>query len=817
MLGNTRFFLPCIDKQFNPMKKFFLGFLLILLVILIGIGWYLNSLHPTRSGELKLPGLTAPVEVLYDEFGIPHIYAENEPDVWRALGYVHAQDRLFQMELLRRVGDGRLAEIFGEDMLPVDRFFRSLGFRQYAKKTIDSVYRTQPNAAFVTNAEAYVAGVNAYIQEGKTPIEFTLGGIPKTPFTLEDAEIIASYMSFTFMEAFRGEAITDFIAQKLGSSYARDLGIDTSTDEPKIPVDALAFAQLAKSIQGWESKLPVPPLLGSNGWVISGKKTKSGKPILSNDTHIAFAQPAVWYEAHLEAPGLRFYGNFVAGVPFAFLGHHQHGGWGLTMFLNDEMDFYREKVNPANPNQVWYKKGWEPLQTRTDTIRIKGGKSEVLTVRQSRHGVLISDVMKTPELVAPFQNESAPIAVYWTYLQFPSRNLEACYGLAKAHDVQAAELAVRKIHSPGLNVMWADTAGNIAWWATGKLIHRPDRVNSKVVLDGSSGLDDPLGWLDFSENPQILNPASGVLYTANNQPEARRGKPYPGYYVPTDRAARIQQLLFTEKSDWTPTEVREVIHDVTNPRFVEMIQKTVPSFEATIQDPKAKEVLTILKKWTGRHERKDIEPAIFYRWMYRVDEFALRDDVGEAYFDILRWNMVLEHGRMGLYENPNSLWWDNRKTPVVETREEILAKAFEQAVKDLESQWGKDPKTWVWEKMHTLTHPHPLAVVPVIGKFFEVGPLPVPGGKSTINNLDFRVDSTGLYPVKYGPALRRIIDFGDWEHATSVNPTGQSGYFRDPHYQDQAKMFAESKARPERMNRKDIETHQPKVLRLKPE
>lgn len=816
MQSNPIFFLTCPDKLKRPMKKFLLGFLLLFLVIVLGLSWYLHSLKPVRSGELNLTGLSAPVEVLYDTYGIPHIYGANEPDVWRALGYVHAQDRLFQMELLRRVGDGRLSEVFGEDMLPVDRFFRSLGFRQYAQRTIDSVYKTQPNAAFVQNAEAYVAGVNAFIEQGKTPIEFTLAGIPKTPFALEDAEIIASYMSFTFMEAFRGEAITDYLVQKLGPAYARDLGIDTSLDEPKIPVDALTLAALSRDLQGWESKLPVPPLLGSNGWVLSGKKTKSGKPILSNDTHIAYAQPAVWYEAHLEAPGLRFYGNFVAGVPFAFLGHQQHGGWGLTMFLNDEMDFYREKVNPQNPNQVWFQDHWESLDIRHDTIQIKGGKKEPITIRTSRHGVLISDVMKTKELVAPFQGETSPISVFWTYLKFPSRNLQACYGLAKAQDVSAAEEAVRKIHSPGLNVMWADTAGNIAWWATGKLIDRPAYVNSKVVLDGSSGKDEPLGWLDFSENPQIKNPSSGVLYTANNQPAARNGKLYPGYYVPTDRAARIQELLFTEKTDWALDQVRDVIHDVTNPRFAQLIQRTFPSFEGQLKNPKSKQIASLLRNWTGRHEKQDIEPAIFYRWMYRVDEYAMRDELGEVYFDILRWNMVLEHGRQGLYENANSVWWDNRNTPQKETRADILAKAFDQAVQDLVAQWGDNPQEWRWEKMHTLTHPHPLAVVPVIGSYFEVGPLPVPGGKSTINNLDFRVDSTGLYPVRYGPALRRVIDFGDWERGTSVNPTGQSGYFRDPHYQDQAAMFAESKARMEWMNRRDIEMNQSSMLRLKP-
>lgn len=800
-------------------KRLLWAILTLAIVATAGIYFYLQSLKPDYNAQIQLAGLKSEVEVLYDDYAIPHIYAQNEEDLWYALGYVHAQDRLFQMEVLRRVGDGRLAEIFGKDVVSVDKFFRSLGFRQFAKKTIDSVYKANPNAAFVKNANAYVKGINQFIKTGKTPIEFTIAGIPKAEFTLEDCEIISGYMSYTFMEAFRGEAITDYIHQKLGDDYLNDLGINTALDEPKIPVDKLAqtnFLDLNNLLAKIEQKLPAPPLHGSNGWVVSGKKTKSGKPILSNDTHIAYAQPSVWYEAHLECPDFKFYGNFVAGVPFAFLGHNNHGGWGLTMFLNDEMDFYREKQNPQNANQVWFKDHWEDLQVRNEVIKVKGEADVPLVIRESRHGVLISDVMKNKEVAAPFTDEKAPISVFWTYFKFPSQNLPACYGMAHAKNAKEVEQYVKLIHAPGLNVMWGDTEGNIAWWATAKLIKRPPHVNSKLVLDGSSGNDEPLGWHDFSENPQILNPESGVLYSANNQPDARNGSFYPGYYVPIDRAARIKSLIYSDKKDWDEPEVRKVINDVTNPVFTNLLKEIIPVFEGNIKNPKAKEVLEKLKKWDGSHDLEDIEPTIFYRFVYRTDENLMKDELGEQYFDLLRLGALFDHGRDNLFKNDASKWWDNLGTPQKETRKEIFAKSFEQAVEDLEKQLGNDLAAWQWKKVHTITHPHPMGIAPLIGKYFNVGPIPAPGGKQTINNLDFRIDSTGQYSIVYGPALRRIVDFGNPDGGTSINPSGQSGYFMSKHYDDQAQMFANSETRKELMNKAEIEKVKIGRMVLKP-
>lgn len=807
------------------LKRVLLGLLLLLVVIGAGSWLWLRSLTPDYNAELQLPGLKAPVEVLYDDFGVPHIYAQSEDDLFYAFGYVQAQDRLAQMEIVRRLADGRLAEIFGAKALPSDKFFRTLGFRKHAEWTIDSLYKKSPDAPHVKAAEAYLRGVNYYLHNGKTPIEFTLAGIPKTDFTLADMQIIAGYMGYTFVDAFRSEAIATLIHTKFGPDYFKDVLDTWHEGDPKIPVQrteaavtatatplasANTLARMANQLALLEKQLPYPPYHGSNGWVISGAKTKSGKPMLSNDTHIAFSQPSVWYEAHLECPGFRFYGNFLAGAPVPVLGHSEHGGWGLTMFENDDADFFREKANPANPNQVWYKDHWETLAVREEVIKVKGEPDVKLPVRQSRHGVILNGSFDK------VNNEKEPIALWWIYHQFPSRSLEMFYELSHAKTVADAGKAAAKLTSPGLNIMWGDTQGNIAWWAAGKLPKRAATVNPMLILDGSTGKDDPQGWLDFSENPQILNPKRGMLYTANNQPDNMSGGLVAGYYVAGDRARRIEQLLATDKKDWTEADMRKVINDVVQPTVVGVLKDILPVLQTAKLSAVAKEAGQKLAAWDGTHNLDNIEPVIYYRFQYWLFRNMMRDELGDEGFKAFEHNMNFKRNLPHLLRNDNSKWWDDLTTPAKETRAEILTKSLNEAVDDLQKQLGNNMAEWRWGRVHTLEHKHPLGIIPVIGKFFNVGPLPAPGGRETINNLDFVIDSTGTYRVVYGPALRRIVDFGAPEQGRSVLPTGQSGYFMSRHYDDQAKLFVEGGSRPELMNRTDIQKVQTGKMILKP-
>lgn len=784
------------------LKRVLIAVLALVIFAVAGIYIYLKSLTPDFNADLKLPGLKSEVEVMYDTFGIPHIYAQNEEDLFYAFGYVHAQDRLFQMEVLRRLADGRLSEVFGEPALNSDKFFRMLSFRHHAKTTIDSVYK-DPDAPFVKAARAYLKGINQYIKQGKTPIEFTVAGIPKTEFTLEDMEIIVGYMGYTFVGAFNTEAIGTDIYARLGKDYHEEVLEAWPDSAFKIPVQnqaaAKAMVAMAKQLNTLQKSLMLPAFHGSNGWVISGKKTKSGKPILANDTHIAYSQPSVWYEAHLECPGFKIYGNFLAGTPVPALGHSDKGGWGLTMFENDDADFYREKINPANPGQVWYKDKWEDLQVRKETIKIKGKEDLVFEVRKSRHGYLMNGAFEK------IKDIKDPIALWWVYHQFPSRHLEVFYNISHAGNATEAARAVRPLTSPGLNFMWGDTEGNIAWWAAGKLPKRPAHVNPQLILDGSTGLDDPLGWLDFEQNPQILNPERGVLYTANNQPDDMGTGLVPGYYVPSNRAHRIEELVFTDKKDWTEEEVRKVINDVKSATYPGFLKAVLPVIDTKQLDDDAKKALQTLGKWDGAHYLENTEPAIYYKFLYHAYKGAIKDELGDAGYGAFEDHLGLARNAFRFFQNDASRWWDNIHTPEKETRSTILTRAFVQAITDLKAQLGNDQTAWQWKKIHSLEHKHPLGILPVAGKWFNVGPLPTMGGRETINNLDFTLDSSGVYKVSYGPALRRIVDFANPGLAYSVNPTGQSGHLMSKHYDDQAKLFVEGGKRPELLDKKLIE------------
>ena len=782
--------------------------LLVLIAGLVGYFW-MRSSRPDYNAELRLPGLSKPVEVFFDDHAVPHIYASNERDLFMALGYVHAQDRLFQMEMIRRLADGRLSEIFGEKTLSTDRFFRTMGFRQHARTSVANLMQdsTRPH---VQAALAYLRGVNHYVAHGKKPVEFSVLGIEGTPFSMEDIEVIISYMGYTFTGAFKAEAVATTIASRWGTDYLKDIFSNWPDSSWKIPVQpgglqadstlAMVFLEMADKAGDLGRNLPYPTYNGSNGWVVSGKKTKSGKPILANDTHIAFAQPSVWYEAHLECPGFSIYGNFLAGTPVPALGHHDAAGWGITMFENDDMDFYREKLNPENANQVWNKDHWEDLQVRKEIIKVKGGEDVVLEVKRSRHGPILNGAFDG------IREYTDPISMWWIHDQFPSTHLQAFYKLSHADRVSEARNAVSLLTSPGLNIMWADTTGDIAWWAAGKLPIRPAHVNPNLILDGASGADDPTGWLPFDMNPQILNPARGVLYTANNQPEDMGSGSVAGYYVPSNRARRIEELIFNDRNDWTEASMREVINDHTSSTFPEIILQIMPLIDTTKLRPEAMGPFHALSAWDGTHELTDVEPTIFYKYLYTIYRDAVRDELGHEAFKSFLQSLTLKRNTRSLLLNDSSRWWDNTLTPQRETRAQILTKAFDEAACRLENQLGDEMDQWYWELVHKLEHKHPLGAIPVIGPMlFNVGPYDVPGGQETINNLDFSLDSTGEYQVSSGPALRRIIDFGRSSDRFSVNPTGQSGHPLSPYYDDQAELFATGGKRREWLDRKDIE------------
>ncbi|MEL6674596.1 MAG: penicillin acylase family protein [Bacteroidota bacterium] len=796
------------------LKRLGFGLLLFFAVLALAVFFFLQSKSPDLEGQLVLQGLSAEVEVYFDEYGIPHIYAQNETDAQYALGYVHAQDRLFQMELLRRLSRGELAEILGPDLIENDRFFRTMGILESATAAQAAFDAKTEHDPMKLAALAYHKGVNAFIEQGAAPIEFTILGIEARPFTLEDTYAIYGYMAFSFAQAFRTDPLLTRIYQKLGEKYFDDLDTQWNPSATKIPVWGRAkkdSAAMPASMTALMDRLPVPPFIGSNGWVIGPKKTKNGQVIFSNDTHMGYAQPAVWYEAHLEYPGHRFYGYYLAGVPFPVLGNNHHHAIGLTMLENDDIDFYVEEYKTGDSTQVRFGETYEPLSIRKEQILVKDGEPIQFEVKTSRHGPILNEALEDISITT-----DQPVAMWWVYHQFPNKSLELSYQMAHATSMEEVRDAVSLGHAPGLNVMYGDVDGNIAWYALAKLPIRPDHVHSKLLLDGASGADEILGYTPFTENPQSENPAVGYLYSANNQPDTVAGRLHPGYYIPRDRASRIVEIL-DSKSDWDVDAVKEMILDVQSPVMQEVRDVFVAAIDpASLTSEQERQALEILTNWNGDNQLEQLGPTIFTKMLYESLAGIMADELGEEDFGTMLRTHLFKRSFPYLFANERSVWWDDKNTEATENRGQILTAAFQRSVAALSQQLGDDPQAWQWQKVHTLEHGHALGAVEALKPWFNVGPFPVPGNTEVINNLQFTLNKEGTYEVGGGPAKRRIIDFADWEHSWNCSPTGQSGNPMSPHYSDQAEMFAKGEFRLQKMKAEEIKTAESRKLVFSP-
>ncbi|KFF04973.1 penicillin acylase family protein [Flavobacterium reichenbachii] len=778
-------------------KKILLILFVLIVVIGISLCAYIFHLKPKYEGELQLKNLEKQTTVYFDEFGVPHIYADSEKDAMTALGYVHAQERLWQMELLRRIAPGRLSEIFGSVALKNDKFFAGIGIEEASAKAISKLDKNSPSYQLTL---AYLDGINQYLDEGVTPVEFTLVGVKKEKFTIKDVYNIFGYMSFSFAMAQKTDPLLTDIKNKYGAAYLKDLGIEGEFNTTQIKSskeNIEEYTAISKSVAALLDKSPIPPFVGSNSWVAGPHKTKSGKVIFANDPHIGFSQPATWYEAHLITPKYELYGCYLAGTPFPLLAHNRDYAYGLTMFENDDIDFYKEKNKDGDSNQYQTPDGFANYEIRKKTIKVKDTSDVVMTIKSSRHGPIMNDLLERLD-------RKNPIAMSWIYTQQPIKILDAVYGLSHAKNKDDFRKAVQLVAAPGLNVMYGDAKGNVAWWATGNLYKHNKGVNSHFILDGSSGKDDIVEYLDFSKNPSAENPKWGYVYSANNQPEPIDGYLYPGYYLPEDRAKRISGLM-DAKSDWDKKAISKMIYDNTSDTGVGTVQNLISNIDLNSISTAEKEAVNILKSWKGTTNLEDVAPTIYNKWVYLYLKNTFEDEMGEDNFNLFLGISVGKQVIANQIKNENSVWWDNIKTKKIkETRKDIVSKSFHETVAALHKQLGDNVSDWTWGKVHTVEHEHPLGKVAALRGLFNVGPFASPGSNEVINNLFFGLTNEGKYYVKGGPSTRRIVDFSDIENSWSILPTGQSGNPFSKHYSDQAEMYNAGKFRKMKLNKEEI-------------
>lgn len=781
----------------KKVKKAILVFFVIVVVLMLFLVLYGFYLKPEYEGDLELQTIEKETTVYFDDYGIPHIFANTQKDAMVALGYVHAQDRLWQMELIRRIAPGRLSEIFGTKTLKVDQFFAGIGIDEASEKAISELDK---NAQSYILAEAYLDGINQYLDKGPTPIEFQLLGLQKQKFTIKDVYNVFGYMSFSFAMAQKTDPLLTDIRDKFGMDYLKDFGIDGSLNTTQLKSfvgKSREYSQISTAVTSLLEMAPVPQFIGSNSWVIAPEKTKNGKVIFANDPHISFSQPSTWYEAHIVCPDYEMYGYYLAGTPFPLLGHNRQYAYGLTMFENDDLDFYKEQTDSLDANKYQTPNGLKSYQVNKKTIKVKDSLDVVLNLKISRHGPIVNSLIDGI-------HQKEPIAMSWVYTQQPIKILDATYSLCHARNIADFKSHISLIAAPGLNIMYGDATGNIAWTTSGKLYKHNTGVNTNFILDGATGKDDIKEYIDFSKNPQALNPSWNYVYSANNQPEAIDGFLYPGYYLPEDRAKRIFNLL-ESKSNWTKEDVSNMITDNTSSKSPAIVSDLIASVDYNSLSENEKKGYTVLKSWKGSNELQDIAPTIYNKWIYLYLKNTFKDELGEEDFKLFLGTHIMKQIIAAQIKNANSPWWDNVTTKTIkETRKMILETSFKEAISNLEKQLGTSVNSWAWNRVHKVEHQHPLGKVNALRSYFNVGPFDINGSNEVINNQFFTFSENGEYTVTGGPSTRRVIDFSDIENSWSILPTGQSGNSLSKHYRDQAEMYNAGKFRKMKLNKEEI-------------
>jgi penicillin amidase len=787
------------------MKKLIILVAAILTFALLGVYLWLRSSIPTYEGSLPLHGLRKEVTVHFDDYGVPHIKAENNHDLFMAFGYVHAQERLFQMEMMRRAGSGTLAEIIGQPMIKVDRIFLTLGMKEYAEKSAARLEQ-QKETPMHEAMEAYLAGVNQFIADGPTPPEFSIIGITKRKFEPIDLYYITGAMAFNFGMAQKTEPALDFIARNFSEEHLEQMGLYHGDESaiPTTPHDSSYFQSLlslADVFSTTENLMPFATLNGSNAWAVSGSKTESGEVIVSNDTHIGYMIPQTWYEAHLQSPGFELYGHYLAGVPFAMIGRDRYKAWGVTMLLNDDMDFYAEQPSPGDSTLFLYEGNYELCEQKQYTIHVKDSQDTTIQVRVTRHGPVINDIFKSMP--------SQPVSVKWTYTELDNQNLEALWQMNVARDMPTFEKGVSLVHSPGLSINYGDAEGHIAWWAAARLTQRPDSLNSWTIHDGSRASSEWEGFYPFAMNPRCIDPEQGFIYSANDWPDdllkfaedtTHRALFYPGYYKPQYRADRIRAILQPENA-WTLEKMKSLINDCKSDVDESIWNSWQPILEKSNANHYSE--LKTHMSWNGEYAPELVAPTLYNRILYHSMRLAMEDEMGHEVFRLFLTTHQFQRTIQVLHENEQSVWWDNVKTPSVETASDILAAAFDLAYHELKSTFGENTENWTWGNAAYVELKHPLGEVAALRPFFNVGKREVWGGNETIHQSGFYLDSTGYAKVFFGSQMRTMVDFADVENGLNITPSGQSGHILSAHYDDQAELYAQRKFREQTLKLQD--------------
>lgn len=763
--------------------------------------WYRQASQPLTAGTLQLDGLRGKVTIVRDRNAVPHITATDRLDAYYALGYVHAQDRLWQMQMNKRIAAGRLAEILGEGALDTDRFLRTLGVRRNAEAIYE---RATPQTRDAL--QAYANGVNAALDTRKGPLPPEFQILRTEPERWEPADTLAwqTMMAWDLGGNWTQETLRMRLAQTLPVSRINELLAPYPGDKPVRTMDYAALyrrlAPLATAMARVEAMAPAGYVegMGSNNWVVAGSRTRSGKPMLANDPHLGLQAPALWYFASLRAPGLDVSGATLPGMPLVVLGHSARIAWGFTNTAPDVQDLYIERIQPGNPERYQTPTGWASFDTRTETIHVKDGADVTLRVRVSRHGPVISDVADPVAAAAAPLGAQYAIAFQWAALRPDDLTLQAGLKLNQATDWASFTEALRDFHAPQQNMVYADVDGNIGFIAPGRVPLRraSNDLKGLVPAPGWDARYDWPGFIPFEELPRSYNPPDGVIVTANQKIVA---DDYP-YFLTSEwtvpyRYQRIRTLI-----EATPRHHMDSFAAIQRDVVSLAVRDALPLLLAsrvakdTTRPRRERDLLAALGRWDGAMRADRVEPLVATAWLRELSRVLFEDKVGEGVFGRLWEQRNVQQPMLNVLRNPSGLgafWCDDSTTQAQETCDDAIALAWTRALADLAKRYGDDPDRWRWGPAHAARSEHkPFAKVPSLAGFFNVK-VPTGGDTYTVNvgRHNLRDDATPFENV-HAASLRAIYDLADLDASRFISSTGQSGNVLSSHYRDWTERWA---------------------------
>ncbi len=766
--------------------------LLLVVLVVVAASWiYSRRVLPMTQGTMPLQGLRGEVRIERDADGIPTIKAASRDDAMFGLGYVHAQDRLWQLETHKRIGSGRLAESFGESALETDKFLRALGVRRTAAAQWD-----QASADTRAALNAYAAGINAYVQNelSARPPEFILTGTVVEPWTPEDSMAWATMMAWDLGANWSAELLRLRMSLKLPVERINELLPPYPGDKPLPTADyAALFRGLKLSATLGQQALNAAPEsgvegVGSNNWVVHGSHTESGKPLLANDPHLKLTAPALWYFARLEAPGFKVAGATMPGLPVVVLGQNEHVAWGFTNTAPDVQDLYIERIKPDDPTQYQTPEGWAQFATVTEVIKVKGKPDVTLVARSTRHGPVISDAGggATEGLTGPATQPAYALALRWTALDVDSGTLDAALAFNTSRSVADFISASGKHLAPMQNMVVADDQGHIGMVSAGRVpVRKPENdLKGLVPAPGWDARYDWAGVLEPTWTPRETDPPRGWIATAN-----QRIHPvdYP-HFITSEWAApyrqqRIEQLLAAR-----PKHTLDSLRAIQGDLYSAGTMRLMPALrKASSTHPLAEAAQRELAAFDGVMAADKAAPLIAWAWARQLTQGVFRDDIGDPLYERqIIGSRSLREALEGVLDRNDALWCDNQATPVAETCEEQINTAFTRALDELQAAYGADVAKWQWGRAHQARSEHrPFSRVKLLSKWFELR-TPVGGDTYSINvsRVSLRPDATTgeLYLDEHGPSFRALYDLGDPSKSRFMHSSGQSGIVFSPLY-----------------------------------